>query len=87
MWFKNIQSFDYKYCSRENGTLIERRNAASLMGTIYYAPMSAHNFSEQCRKDDLESWFYMIIEMIIGKKTSRISHLLRNCIMKNWNLY
>lgn len=53
------------------------------MGTIYYAPMSAHNFSEQCRKDDLESWFYMIIEMIIGKKTSRISHLLRNCIMKN----
>ncbi|VDM19858.1 unnamed protein product [Wuchereria bancrofti] len=51
---------------RENGTLIERRNAASLMGTIYYAPMSAHNFSEQCRKDDLESWFYMIIEMLVG---------------------
>ncbi|VDK81591.1 unnamed protein product [Litomosoides sigmodontis] len=51
---------------RENGTLIERRHAASLMGTIYYAPISAHNFSEQCRKDDLESWFYMIIEMIVG---------------------
>uniref|UniRef100_A0A915PK24 Protein kinase domain-containing protein n=1 Tax=Setaria digitata TaxID=48799 RepID=A0A915PK24_9BILA len=52
---------------RENGTPIERRNAASLMGTIYYAPMNAHNFSEQCRKDDLESWFYMIIEMIVGR--------------------
>uniref|UniRef100_A0A0R3RUQ0 Protein kinase domain-containing protein n=1 Tax=Elaeophora elaphi TaxID=1147741 RepID=A0A0R3RUQ0_9BILA len=51
---------------RENGTFVERRNTACLMGTIYYAPMSAHNFSEQCRKDDLESWFYMIIEMIVG---------------------
>ncbi|KAM3716345.1 Serine/threonine-protein kinase [Dirofilaria immitis] len=51
---------------RENGTFVERRNAASLMGTIYYAPLNAHNFSEQCRKDDLESWFYMIIEMIVG---------------------
>ncbi|OZC07842.1 hypothetical protein X798_05152 [Onchocerca flexuosa] len=51
---------------RENGTLVERRSAASLMGTIYYAPLNAHNFSEQCRKDDLESWFYMITEMVVG---------------------
>lgn len=51
---------------RENGTPIERRTAAGLMGTIYYAPLSAHNFSEQCRKDDLESWFYMIVEMLVG---------------------
>ncbi|VDK35988.1 unnamed protein product [Gongylonema pulchrum] len=51
---------------RENGTLLERRKAAGLMGTIYYASLNAHDFSEQCRKDDLESWFYMIIEMIVG---------------------
>ncbi|VDM95753.1 unnamed protein product [Thelazia callipaeda] len=53
-------------CSRDNGTIVERRNSASLMGTIFYAPINAHNFSEQCRKDDLESWFYMIVEMIAG---------------------
>ncbi|MCP9260697.1 Tau-tubulin kinase 1 [Dirofilaria immitis] len=60
---------------RENGTFVERRNAASLMGTIYYAPLNAHNFSEQCRKDDLESWFYMIIEMIVGDSPSEFEKI------------
>lgn len=51
---------------QKNGQLIAERKSAALMGTIHYASLRAHNFLDQSRKDDLESWFYMLIEMING---------------------
>lgn len=32
------------------------------LGTIRFASRSCHNSREQCRRDDLESWVYMLIE-------------------------
>uniref|UniRef100_A0A915BQY7 Protein kinase domain-containing protein n=1 Tax=Parascaris univalens TaxID=6257 RepID=A0A915BQY7_PARUN len=52
--------------SDENGNLLEQGRSSDLVGTILYAPLSAHNFTEQCRRDDLESWLYMTIETISG---------------------
>lgn len=46
--------------------MIKPRFSAGLMGTVHYASINAHSFYEQCRKDDLESWFYMIVEMATG---------------------
>uniref|UniRef100_A0A0M3IL87 Protein kinase domain-containing protein n=2 Tax=Ascaris TaxID=6251 RepID=A0A0M3IL87_ASCLU len=51
---------------RNDGVIIGKRTAAGLMGTIFYAPLAAHAFSDQCRRDDLESWFYMLIEITTG---------------------
>lgn len=42
------------------------RSAAALLGTIHYAPIASHYNQEQCRRDDLESWLYMIVEMASG---------------------
>jgi tau tubulin kinase len=49
-----------------SGNLLPPRNAAALLGTIHYAPLASHYNQEQCRKDDLESWLYMVIEMAAG---------------------
>ncbi|VDM48641.1 unnamed protein product [Toxocara canis] len=64
-----IYMLDFGFARRymkDDGTVIGKRTAAGLMGTIFYAPLAAHAFSDQCRRDDLESWFYMLIEMITG---------------------
>ncbi|MFH4982025.1 hypothetical protein AB6A40_008734 [Gnathostoma spinigerum] len=52
--------------SNDKGELLPRRSVAGLMGTIMYAPITAHSFYDQSRKDDLESWLYMLIEMLTG---------------------
>ena len=35
------------------------RWAAGFRGTVRYAPLSCHNYRDQSRKDDLESFLYM----------------------------
>lgn len=36
------------------------------MGTFQYCAVSAHSHKDQCARDDLESWFYMAIELLKG---------------------
>ncbi|CAG9540177.1 unnamed protein product [Cercopithifilaria johnstoni] len=43
------------------------RNKTSFRGTARYASLAAHRQEEISPKDDLESWFYMLIEMISGE--------------------
>lgn len=37
-----------------------------MLGTIHYASIATHQFKDQCRRDDVESWVYMIVEMYSG---------------------
>ncbi|CAI5448153.1 unnamed protein product [Caenorhabditis angaria] len=57
--------FARKFKDKE-GKIIPPRPAAALMGTFQYCAVSAHSHKDQCTRDDLESWFYMAIEMLKG---------------------
>ncbi|CAD5222813.1 unnamed protein product [Bursaphelenchus okinawaensis] len=48
------------------GEIRKPRWAAGFRGTVRYAPLSCHISREQCRKDDLETWMYMQIELTKG---------------------
>lgn len=53
--------------AREDGTLRNPRARAGFRGTVKYAPLACHIQREQCRKDDIESWLYMVVEMTCGR--------------------
>uniref|UniRef100_A0A1I8ECF6 non-specific serine/threonine protein kinase n=1 Tax=Wuchereria bancrofti TaxID=6293 RepID=A0A1I8ECF6_WUCBA len=42
------------------------RAAAGFRGTVRYAPISCHLQRELCRKDDVETWIYMQVELTTG---------------------
>ncbi|VDM72389.1 unnamed protein product [Strongylus vulgaris] len=42
------------------------REQAAFRGTPRYASIAALSMKEQSRKDDLESWWYMIVELMVG---------------------
>ncbi|ETN84702.1 hypothetical protein NECAME_06732 [Necator americanus] len=43
------------------------RARAGFRGTVKYAPLACHVHREQCRKDDIESWMYMLVEITCGR--------------------
>ncbi|CAK5026396.1 unnamed protein product [Meloidogyne enterolobii] len=51
---------------REDGSLRRPRQASNFRGSPRYAAISAHINREYSRKDDLESWFYMLVEIYRG---------------------
>ncbi|GMT23646.1 hypothetical protein PFISCL1PPCAC_14943 [Pristionchus fissidentatus] len=57
--------FARRFRDSEGNRLPPRPNAA-LVGTFQYAPLAAHAHKDQSPKDDLESWFYMTVELIKG---------------------
>uniref|UniRef100_A0A0K0DRG0 Protein kinase domain-containing protein n=1 Tax=Angiostrongylus cantonensis TaxID=6313 RepID=A0A0K0DRG0_ANGCA len=44
-----------------------QREKVAFRGTTQYASVSALEMEEQSRKDDIESWWYMVLEWMIGK--------------------
>ncbi|MFH4974368.1 hypothetical protein AB6A40_001077 [Gnathostoma spinigerum] len=51
-----------KYTNSKNIIRKPRQNAA-FRGTLRYAPLSCHIERELCRRDDVESWLYMQVEL------------------------
>ncbi|CAJ0561097.1 unnamed protein product, partial [Mesorhabditis spiculigera] len=51
----------------EKGVLRNPRAKAGFRGTVKYAPLACHVQREQCRKDDIESWLYMLVELTVGR--------------------
>lgn len=52
--------------TNSNGEIRTPRTAAGFRGTVRYASLNAHQSKEMGRHDDLWSWFYMIVEFIMG---------------------
>ncbi|CAK5058905.1 unnamed protein product [Meloidogyne enterolobii] len=50
----------------ENNNIIAARQDVGWRGTTRYGSRSAHQHQDLARRDDVESWFYMIVEMTKG---------------------
>ncbi|KAK6104279.1 Protein kinase domain family protein [Brugia pahangi] len=67
---RNVYVLDFgmaRLYIHEDGTMRNPRALTGFRGTVKYAPLSAHILRELCRKDDVESWLYMVVELTNGK--------------------
>ncbi|CEF62252.1 Protein kinase domain and Serine/threonine-/dual specificity protein kinase, catalytic domain and Protein kinase-like domain-containing protein [Strongyloides ratti] len=62
-------------------TIINKNTVTTFKGTVRYCSLANHFFRRQCRRDDIESWFYMSYEFFEGKLPwQRISRKYRQRI-------
>ncbi|CAB3404158.1 unnamed protein product [Caenorhabditis bovis] len=62
---RKIYVLDFGLCRRfvdDNNMMLQPRKKAPYRGTPRYAPMASHEGAEHGRKDDVESWFYMLVD-------------------------
>uniref|UniRef100_A0A8R1DJ13 non-specific serine/threonine protein kinase n=1 Tax=Caenorhabditis japonica TaxID=281687 RepID=A0A8R1DJ13_CAEJA len=67
---RKVYILDFGMCRKftgSDGTIRKPRQAAGFRGTVRYAPISCHLQRELCRKDDLETWMYMQVELSFGQ--------------------
>ena len=60
---------DFGFCKSyiNNDKHIHFKNTNSLIGSLTYASINAHNFNELSRRDDLESLGYIVMYLYFGK--------------------
>ncbi|CAD6196570.1 unnamed protein product [Caenorhabditis auriculariae] len=66
---KTIYMFDFGLAKRyrdRNNNVIPSRGEVGWRGTVRYGSLSAHKRMDLSRADDLESWFYMLVEFSAG---------------------
>lgn len=66
---ENINIIDFGFCTRyldNHNNHIEKRNSNSLIGSLSYASINAHNNIQLSRRDDLESLMYTLIYLNKG---------------------
>jgi hypothetical protein len=51
----------------DDGSHMEPRPEASFRGSTAYASVHAHRDEDLSRRDDLWSWFYMLLELVEGE--------------------
>ncbi|VDM48568.1 unnamed protein product [Toxocara canis] len=64
-----VRMIDFGICSRchqGNGKASSEKQHTGLIGTSRYCALTSHRHQEQSKRDDLESWFYMSVEMVAG---------------------
>ncbi|UMM35876.1 hypothetical protein L5515_008298 [Caenorhabditis briggsae] len=62
---RKIFVLDFGLCRRyvnDQNVMLQPRRKAAYRGTPRYAPIASHNYMEHGRKDDVESWFYMLVD-------------------------
>ncbi|VDM50671.1 unnamed protein product [Toxocara canis] len=66
---RKIYILDFGMCRKftnAQNVIRKPRAAAGFRGTVRYAPISCHLQRELCRKDDVETWIYMQVELTTG---------------------
>ncbi|PAV90708.1 hypothetical protein WR25_05493 [Diploscapter pachys] len=53
--------------TNEQGVIRKPRQAAGFRGTIRYAPIACHQQKDLSRKDDVETWIYMQVELTASR--------------------
>lgn len=67
---RKVYVLDFGMCRKFTGTqnVIRRPRALTgFRGTVRYAPLSCHQGKEFARKDDVETWLYMQVELTVGR--------------------
>uniref|UniRef100_A0A914Z6W5 Protein kinase domain-containing protein n=1 Tax=Panagrolaimus superbus TaxID=310955 RepID=A0A914Z6W5_9BILA len=59
-----------KFRGSADAKLLAPRKTVPFMGTVKYASRTVHERGERSRKDDIESWVYMISELVDEKSLS-----------------
>jgi len=90
---KQLFIIDFGFCKtimREN-IHVPMKKTCSLIGSLTYASLNAHNFIDISRRDDLESLGYMLIYFLLGhlewqNLPSNMSFEEKNMIIRNMKL-
>ncbi|VDO31117.1 unnamed protein product [Heligmosomoides polygyrus] len=67
---RKVYVLDFGMCRKftnDQDVIRKPNQAAGFRGTVRYAPISGHLQRELCRKDDCETWVYMIVEFTYGR--------------------
>ena len=90
---KQLFIIDFLFCktfmTQETHNAVKKTN--SLIGSLTYASVNAHDFIDLSRRDDLESLGYMLIYFLLGelewqKVTSNMSFEKKNTTTRNLKL-
>nr|CDJ81929.1 Serine threonine protein kinase-related domain containing protein [Haemonchus contortus] len=63
---RKLYIIDFGMCRQfvdSKSTMLPPRKKAPFRGTPRYAPIASHLFKEHCRRDDVESWFYILADL------------------------
>ncbi|RCN33337.1 hypothetical protein ANCCAN_20832 [Ancylostoma caninum] len=67
---RRLYILDFGMCRRfvdKDNVMLQPRKKAPFRGTPRYAAIASHLGKEHCRKDDIESWFYMLVDFTNAK--------------------
>ncbi|KHJ49089.1 hypothetical protein D918_00207 [Trichuris suis] len=68
--YRKIYLLDFGMCRKyvkEDGSLRRPRERVGFRGTLFYASVDCLRGKEQARRDDVWSWFFMLIRMTVGQ--------------------
>ncbi|KAH7673175.1 CK1/WORM6 protein kinase, partial [Aphelenchoides avenae] len=66
---RKVYVIDFGTCRKftdSKGVIRKPRERPGFRGTVRYAPISGHLQRDLCRKDDVEVWIYMCVELTTG---------------------